>query len=74
MTTPTFHCSRPRSADEVSFFNLIHQMIILSFVFVSREEGVDPSLTVHVHRGVAMEADFVALRVAASAVWPERNE
>lgn len=43
-------------------FNLITQMIITSFVIALREEGIAPSLTVHVHKDDAKNVDFVALR------------
>jgi len=43
-------------------FNLVIQMIIVSFVIALREEGIAPSLTVHIHKGDAKQVDFVALR------------
>jgi len=42
-------------------FNLIIQLIITSFVIALREEGIAPSLTVHLNKDDAKEVDFIAL-------------
>jgi hypothetical protein len=43
-------------------FNVIIQLIITSLIIALRDEGIAPSLTVHVHKTDANKVDFVALR------------
>lgn len=43
-------------------FNLVIQLIITSFVFALRKEGIAPSLTLHIYKGDSKEVDFVALK------------
>lgn len=42
--------------------NIIIQLIIMSFVISIRQEGIAPSLTVHVHKTDVDKIDFIALK------------
>jgi len=42
--------------------NIIIQLIIMSFVICIRQEGIAPSLTVHVHKTDVGKIDFIAMK------------